>query len=57
MSKGKGADRSATCCSKSILRGEAGHILKMRCRLGPRVLSIVFQHRGEGCCSLQEHLL
>ena len=35
----------------------SGYILKMRCLLGPRELSIVFQHRGEGCCSLQEHLL
>ena len=61
MNKGKVADRRTICCSESILRREVQpHTIPSQDApsVGPRVLSRMFQHRGEGCWSLQqEHLL
>ena len=61
MNKGKVADRRTICCSESILRREVQpHRIPLQDTpsVGRRVLSRMFQHRGEGCWLLQqEHLL
>ena len=60
MNKGKVADRRTICCSESILRREVQpHRIPSQDApsVGPRVLSRMFQHRGEGCWSLQQEPL